>query len=67
MTKKPVFKGCWITVDDSLRALAACGTVLRPLPERLIGVTGTNGKTRLHTLPGCCSTRTRSASVGTWG
>ncbi len=68
-------RGCWITIPDapSLRtgtAAAFARLAARfygPLPDRLIGVTGTNGKTSVVHFTRLLLDPTRTASIGTLG
>ncbi len=63
-----LLNGCWITLEDSPRALARLAArFYAPLPERLIGVTGTNGKTSVAHFTRLLLDPARSASIGTLG
>lgn len=66
--EKAALSGCWITLEDSPRALARLAArFYGPLPERLIGVTGTNGKTSVAHFTRLLLDPARCASIGTLG
>ena len=63
-----LLKGCWITLEDSPRALAhLAARFYGPLPKHLIGVTGTNGKTSVAHFTRLLLDPSRTASIGTLG
>ena len=63
-----LLKGCWITLEDSPHALARLAArFYGPLPEHLIGVTGTNGKTSVAHFTRLLLDPARTASIGTLG
>ncbi|MGB1148977.1 MAG: Mur ligase family protein, partial [Alphaproteobacteria bacterium] len=66
--EKAALSGYWITLENSPRALARLAArFYGPLPERLIGVTGTNGKTSVAHFTRLLLDPARCASIGTLG
>lgn len=66
--EKAALSGCWITLEDSPRALARLAARFYGLlPARLIGITGTNGKTSVAHFTRLLLDPARTASIGTLG
>ena len=63
--ERALLKGCWITLEDSPALAASPARFYGPLPEHLIGVTGTNGKTSVAHFTRLLLNTARTASVGT--